>query len=216
MLWLAFKLAFLLTLLAAMPIAFIRAQPYADAVLPPLLVPVDDCQTLCFMGIYPGQTTLPEAINRLRENEWVDKITVRDYRMDVRVRTAEGWVGWTWSQHAPPEIDTTRGGQLHYSETFGQSVVDSLYIPTRYRTALLQQGFGPPDFGSSGLDGDHNISYLMAYEDSQSNMQIKLKTVLGCPAQLMDYWHSAAEIIVTSVRINLPVVPPGDAMRLCS
>ena len=210
-----YKLLWVLLMLLLVPIFVTRVLPYADAELPALLVPVEDCQILCFMGIIPGQTSLPEAMRLLRENDWVDAINVHDYRIDVRARSAEGWVGWSWNLELSNEIDISRPGQLHYSEALGHTVVEGLYIPTRYRAALLGQGFGSPDFGGSGIDGDQRLSYLVVYDQGQENLQVKVKTTLACPASLLDYWYSPAEIILTTARLSLPYVPPDAAVQKC-
>jgi hypothetical protein len=56
----------LLTLLAALPIFLIRAQPYDDSDLRAFLTPPESCPAPCFMGIRPGVMT-PEQANRILE-----------------------------------------------------------------------------------------------------------------------------------------------------
>jgi hypothetical protein len=64
----------LLTLLAALPIVLIRAQPYDDSDLRTFLTPPEGCPAPCFMGIRPGVTTVDEAVTILEGQEWVQSV----------------------------------------------------------------------------------------------------------------------------------------------
>src|SRR5690606_25048567 len=66
----------LLTLLAALTIVLIRAQPYDDSDLRAFLTPPEGCPAPCFMGIRPGVTTVEEAIAILEGHEWVTNLVV--------------------------------------------------------------------------------------------------------------------------------------------
>lgn len=62
------RLALSLTLLFALPIALIRAQPAHEYPLRDFLASPGGCRTPCFLGVRPRTTTVDEAVELLRSN----------------------------------------------------------------------------------------------------------------------------------------------------
>ena len=89
--YLRFALLPLLFIMAVM--LAVRAQPYDDHNLRPLLTP-DGCPAPCFMGIRPGVTTSKEALAILQRHEWVASVRVINNDNPYQI-----W--WTWSSAAP-------------------------------------------------------------------------------------------------------------------
>ena len=94
MLRLLLKLSLLLTLLATLPLFFIRAQPYDDSELRAFLTPPDGCPAPCFMGIRPGVTTAEEAYNILKAHKWTTDVKRQPHA-----------ILWTWDKAPSQWVD---------------------------------------------------------------------------------------------------------------
>src|SRR5690606_17874987 len=137
------RFALLLTLLVALPIALIRAQPNNAAQLRAFLTSPDGCPAPCFMGIRPGVTTLDEAIAILEAHDWVETV-------EVDTSGRDSYLSVKWDQIAPRIIDRSSQAQL-YSLDGGvrvMSIKTTYSIGTMY---LLEGQSQETDSGASML-----------------------------------------------------------------
>jgi len=141
------KLALLLSLLFALCIALIRAQPYDDSELRAFLTPPDGCPMPCFMGIRPGGTTADEAVAILEAHEWVGSL---ERHSNITV---------TWSGAQPHWLPDTRPLQIIIND----HIVRRVFVPTNIHLGDVWLALGPPArlFRLESLDnlGSFNMAY---------------------------------------------------------
>jgi hypothetical protein len=124
----------LLTLLAALPIFAIRAQPYDDSELRAFLTPPEGCPAPCFMGIRPGVTTIEEAVAILEAHEWVTAID-EHYVELMRLAAAyeppslKTLLSWEWSTSKPAWVDSRRNSSLIIKSRRIEGVMIQTTIP---------------------------------------------------------------------------------------
>lgn len=208
-----FRLSLYLSVLFVLPIALFRAWSAVDLDLSAGLALLGDCPAPCLMGIQPGVTTLPEALERLRAHEWVDTVQMHAYELGARGLRGAGWLTWTWRDNHPALIDSTRPGRIRFSQSLGDTVIESIGLPTTLRAWHVQRQFGTPDAGAVAQNNDETVSYLLIYRAPLASYGVKV--TLACPADLIDYWHSRAEISITVVHGVGVVAPVSDFVRLC-
>lgn len=131
-----FRLSLLSTLIFAVVLLFIHAQPYDDSELRLLLKPSDNCP-LCFMGIRPGVTTVAESILILKSHPWIESVNAR---FDPNARRG-GQVVITWSGMQPSLIDPQGESALY---TCGE-LICGLSIATKLAFGDILLAFGQPD-----------------------------------------------------------------------
>ena len=139
---LVLRYGLLLTVLVGLSIFVVRAQPYDDSELRALLMPVDDCDAACFMGIQPGVTTTREALGILQTHDWVDDVTLgTSFGINNSLETVSGQVEWTWSGHQPALIIPNQSGQV----SVGNGLVHSISIPLQFTLGDVMLLLGSPD-----------------------------------------------------------------------
>ena len=196
------KLALLLTLLFALPIVAIRAQPYEDRVTPILIH--EDCPMPCFMGIRPGITPMRESSEILDAHDWVFNgqgdfpKNLRDAPFfDVVLRKTV--INWRWSDTLPNWIMGDQRGSM----TIQDAKVLDIGIATRLTLGEIILAFGDPTetrFFSS-KDGKR-FGYTIWFAD----MGIIIITQGDCP--LSRAYNFPTQIIFSMIS---PQLPEGDA-----
>lgn len=165
------KLILLLPLLFAGALAAIHARPLEPGMVA-LFVPSPGCSgdSLCFMGIRPGATTIPQAISLLDASTWVGEL-------DTHIATQ---VSWTWSGAQPDYIDGSVPGYV-LTRTYG--AVSVIRFKTRYNYADVWLELGEPPMGYALRQADgflHGVYY--------PKLSLLAINFAHCPARLIDFW----------------------------
>lgn len=138
------KFAFALTILLALPVLLIRAQPYDDRATRALVS--DSCIMPCFLRIRPGITTMSEAVAIVGGHEWVANgplgfpSQIRDAALFNAV-VPRTLINLRWTEDLPEWIDETQTGGLSVED---QNVL-GLIIATRLSLGEIFLAFGQPD-----------------------------------------------------------------------
>jgi len=171
MIRLTLRLMLILIALFSAALAVAHLRPF-DPVLNEMLDPSPGCRptSLCFMGIYPGSTTLGKAIAVLRLNPWVGDI---DSRMSTQI-------SWTWSGKQPAYIDSGVPGSALVRDSDSISLIR---VKTRYSYGDIWLQLGTPKLGYAmrQLDGFVHGVYYTRYSLLAINS-------LTCPGEINDFW----------------------------
>jgi hypothetical protein len=215
MICLLLRPALALTVVLALSVVLMRAQPAQDSVLRQFLTPDEDCAALCLLGMRPGVTTVGQAMTQLRSHAWVSSATMN--------ATGRGYadIEWQWSGQQPDIIDASRPGRMTFywdrDEENGRQLLDmpieTMSIHTRIRIYEAQAWFGLPDTGTAAYRPDADLGYSAVYNNAYG--MIDLSTVIPCPANLLTYWDARTRITLSSWRGTGRYVPPRDAVRMC-
>jgi hypothetical protein len=175
------KLAILLTILFALPIVLIRAQPYDDRVSRALIQ--ENCPAPCFMRVRPGVTTMRDAVYLLQAHAWV--ANGRE-GFSALVRNAVIWdaalprtvIGLRWSEAVPEWIDQAERGALTVED---REVLD-ISIATHLSMGEIILAFGEPDqswFTRSNSTSGRRFGYIAWY----ATQRLLISTEGFCPAR---------------------------------
>lgn len=155
--YLRFALLPLLFIMAVM--LAVRAQPYDDHNLRPLLTP-DGCPAPCFMGIRPGVTTVSEMQRILRASGWMSEIRMAPYAR---------WIGVIWNERAPAWFSNDNGG-VGLLVAVSRRTVEEVHITTNLPLAQVQLLLGKPSLryvnvfrGMGGSRYTPVLNYAAAY-----------------------------------------------------
>jgi len=171
MIRLLIRLALILTVMFSGVIAVTHARPLNPA-LGDLLAKSPGCvpNALCFMGIYPGSSTLDQAVGALSIHPWVGEVDTRSYSQ----------VSWTWSGKQPDFIDSSVPGTAIERDYMHVSIIR---VKTRYNYGDIWLQLGTPVQGyamrqpSGFLHGVYYTQYsMLAINFTQ------------CPASMGDFW----------------------------
>jgi hypothetical protein len=165
----------LLTLLAALPIALIRAQPYDDTELRAFLTPPDGCPAPCFIGIRPGVTTAQDAAVMLTTHALLlDTISPNPPR-GLRVRASR-----------PDALVEDR--VFSYLDV-ENNVIQWIQMHTNISLADVWMAFGPPDWGArTHTPGSSLIYYAIGYNQMDISFEFVVNIEQG-PIRLTDIFH---------------------------
>jgi hypothetical protein len=216
MIRLLFRPALALTILLALSVVLMRAQPAEDTSIRQFLSPDGDCAALCLLGLRPGVTTVGQAMNQLRSHEWVSSTHMN--------ATGRGYadIEWQWSGQQPDIIDPSRPGRVTFywdrDEDDGRRqltdmLIETVSIHTRIRFYEAQMSFGLPDTGTAAYRPDADLGYSAVYNNSYG--MVDLSTVLPCPANLLTFWDARTRITLSSWRGTGRYVPPPEAVKMC-
>jgi len=110
------RAAVVLMVLFTVVLVLIRAQPYDDSQAQSLHNLIWECSQPCLIGIHPYETSVDDAIEKLRLSGWV-----RDFRL-----LQSGMFVWDWTDKQPDWItdnDTDDAGQLGVSKDSVRGIV---------------------------------------------------------------------------------------------
>jgi hypothetical protein len=207
-----------LTVVLALPVLLIRAQPYDSREVQSLLTPPEGCTTPCFMGIRPGVTTNIEAADLLRAHEWVNELAMQGTQHDARGRFVYSSLSWTWSDSAPDEIDHSQPGRMFFMQPdpfYERLVVQSIQVETRLRTWLVEQWFGQPAASTMSYH-NRRLGYSVTFAQDEQPVLVVISTALMCPATMMHYWDSRARLTLTVPYSIGTYTPFKKALRYCA
>jgi hypothetical protein len=94
-----------------------------------LVLTHENCLTPCLLGIEPGQTSLGEALSRLKASGWA---------AEVHVHEGLELVTWEWSGQQPAVIDGTTTPSMSYRDNIVGVLHLTMHIP--FGAVLLQLG----------------------------------------------------------------------------
>ncbi len=173
------KAMLLLTMLFAVCIGLIHAQPYDDTELRALLTPRDNCPMPCFMGIRPGITSSYEAVGILEAHKWVDEVRVAYHG----VTQFPDSVDWSWNGSEPDLISYTYGGFPHPAYLgVRQGTVEFISIPTVISLGDLWLVWGAPDeFRFTTVEGDANSPVITVYVNGYTRYNFWVNGSVRCP-----------------------------------
>ena len=185
-----------LTLICALPILVIRAQPYDDRAMLELLPP--DCPAPCLMGIRPGVHSLSAGVYFLEAHDWV-ATRLEDMPSVVRLSVfyesgiPRTDIRWRWETNIPTWINATERGTL----TVENFDVKMLTIDTYLTVGDIALALGDPDavWYTDTDVSERRFEYSAWYASQQ--MLIKAQGV--CP--LRHVYHFP-------VRVRLYAAPP--------
>jgi hypothetical protein len=179
------KTIFACTLLFALCIALIRAQPYDDSELRAFLTPPEGCPAPCFIGIRPGVTTVEEAVAILEAHEWVEDVNVNEIG-----------VLWNWNNRQPTFLLMNQAA-FDAALTFTYGIVTSVHIITSIRFADLWNLIGTPEQGQYGLaivrNGGDAVVQSMFQDIEYDNIDLRVRTVTPCPITPSRVFNSTSE-----------------------
>ncbi len=161
--------AALLSLLFAVCIGFIRAQPNDDGELRAFLTPPEGCPMPCLMGIRPGVTTREEAIAILEAHTWIGEVSYPQTESII----------WQWNDLQPPALNPVQGDFAGYIRLNGDNIVLGITVPTRLRFGDISLLFDKPQLFDQRTIRVDGIDYTRS------------RFCIGNPPF---YWHTPASI----------------------
>lgn len=127
----------ILTLLFALSIALIRAQPYDDQDLRGFLTPLHDCTSPCWQGIRPGETTVLQVMDLLKANQWIGNVHFENYST-----FSNGYIRWSWSGSQPHMVSRNDATNLWFDD----NITQNFYIETQAHFGDVWLLLGKPDW----------------------------------------------------------------------
>lgn len=187
------RTALLLLALFTFFISLIHAQPYNDKEVRALLSSGPDCPMPCFMGIRPGVTTCDQAIDILKNHEWVGEIIADPCSSDGE---SYRWISWYWNGRQPDLLDgsNTQSNSIRIEN----DVVWDLLIFSRISMGEVWLFYGIPDLKTvdivSGAYGPTRILNGAGYPQ----LGLELTSYSPCPGLYKDFWAAPTIITFTS------------------
>jgi hypothetical protein len=187
MLRLLLKLSLLMSVLFALAIGIIRAQPYDDGELRAFLFNSPGCEMIpddapCFMGIELGITTFDAAAEILRQRDWIGWVS--------ETTPASTTIWWSWSGEQPSFVSNNSYGMLSVTNS---STVAHIEIETDLQAGELYLTLGPPD---AAFDGPPPSNMTNAVTMSQYYIDNRIQALaLGyCPVSYFSLSKSRIRI----------------------
>ncbi len=158
--------------------ALIRAQHYDDHAIRQLLM-TEGCPAPCFLGIRPGITTALDAINLLRDSQWVQPETIAYTESDYG-----GGAVWSWNKRASPLLGN-RQSSLVTTRQNGVQIVDLLHVYTLVASGDAYLTLGSSAYTATGDTGMHNEVYVAWFYPDQG---ISFWSDIICPTHNDHLW----------------------------
>ncbi len=165
-------LTLILTLLLSGALLATHARPL-DPALDGLLTQSPGCRptsSLCFMGLYPGVSTLDQAVAALNAHPWVGTVDTRNQNM----------VSWTWSGQQPAFIDSGVPGSASERDYMHISLIR---VKTRYSYGDIWLQLGTPTQGYA-MRQQYGFLHGVYY----TRYSLLAINVMQCPASVGDFW----------------------------
>jgi hypothetical protein len=175
----------------------------------------DNCAGSCLLGIYPGITTVDEALDRLRTQAWVKTVELQ------APGGGYGQIRWSWSDQLPDVIDDSYPGRATFywdaeddhGPTLDNSLIETISIYTEIRMFSLQDWYGVPETGTANVRPDGDVGYSAAYR--RQGGTISLSTVMPCPVNWMSYWNARTKLTISIGRGSSDYVPSFEMVKIC-
>ncbi|MBI1258684.1 MAG: hypothetical protein GC204_14545 [Chloroflexi bacterium] len=170
-----------LTVVFALMISVIQAQPRSDEAVRDLFAVSSTCAAPCFMGIRPGVTTRDEALAILRQHRWVRF-----------VNPSATSISWTWNGSQPALIDGYAALQLDVQQT-----VTQIKLVLDYPLGNFLSVFGSPAHQAQMIaSATSTHGYLLVFDGFYSQLSAEIETITSCPLKsATDLWYSTVSII---------------------
>ena len=204
-----------LSVVCLLPIMLIPALPRDNGGLSVFVTSAMDCPLPCFLGVRPGVTPAAEALDMLRQHEWISNA-----RMNASGR-GYGDIRWDWSGAQPGLIDTSRPMRMTfywdeedpYLTGPEDAVIETISFYTSIRIYNVQTWYGDPDASAATVSVGDLMNYMAAYYGRSSMMY--LSTVMACPTSLLSYWEARAKFTMSVGYLGDKHVPFASLMDTC-
>jgi hypothetical protein len=194
------KIALALVTFWTIAIGVIRAQPYDDTTLDPLLTPPAGCAMPCFIGVQPGVTTWDDSIGILESNQWVEG-----------VYTAANTIDWLWNGRQPAIFDTSSQffqGRVEFGNIDDSHRITTIAIKSTLTFGDLWLVLGRPDrvtlYAPNAAPPSMAIYYAALYE----RYDLYVFNLLVCPIRRDDFWNKT--VYVAFGKPHLPYEPTTE------
>ncbi len=175
-----------LTLLFAIVIGVIRAQPYDDSAIRNFLTPPESCDGPCLMGIQTGVTTRDQALAILQANPWVGTIT----------QNSVG-ISWVWNGKQPAFLGDSTTGVYSGNIDFINGIVRDIDLVTPLAWGDFLFVLGAPTkegFVKAGYSPRGSVPKILHYA-VYYKQKFTIETFTSCPInQGSDLWYSTGVI----------------------
>ena len=154
-------------------------QPFDASELRTFLIPSNDCDAPCFMGVQPGATNSQRAMALLQAHEWVDEVFV----------ILDGFYGeWSWSGQQPRFVNTGSRGFLgahsaQYNAYYSMSIDSTITLDELYLA------LGEPDL-SFFIHTERAGSRTLVHSVYYNTLGLQADGAITCPATLARLWQS--------------------------
>ena len=202
------KFALVLTVLLALPVLLIRAQPYDDHELRALLTPPEGCAAPCFMGIRPGETMAWEAIAMLESSERVSDVledfgNTRPEVIDYQLPPMLSIVDWYWNDAR--WFPSERHGAL----VMFDRQVSAINLYTNFALGDLLLTYGLPDVNKLTQFGNGQSDKLFQYDAWYAPYCMRITADM--PGSLRGFYRYPVNISFEKQRPDVYDAPLGDA-----
>lgn len=178
MLRLYLRITFLMFIPLAIVPMLLRAQHYDDQSVRQLLLS-EGCPAPCFLGIRPGITTATDAINLLRNSQWVQPETIAYNESDYG-----GGAVWSWNKQASPLLGKQQSSLVTTRQN-GVQIVDLLHVYTQVASGDAYLTLGTSAYTATGDTGMHNEVYMAWFYPDQG---ISVWSDILCPTRSDHVW----------------------------
>lgn len=178
MLRFSFALTFLLVALFSMVLTALHLQPYDDRPLRDLLLS-DRCSLPCFMNIKPGRTTVADALDILRNHEWVDVASI-DYQPSKGVH-------WMWNGQQPSQLDASHPARLIFNAN--ATLIEQIWIGIHVHVGELHLLFGKPTFFTVGISQLKRFQARLTVDEYYAAEYFYTHAETTCPLHLASYLY---------------------------
>jgi hypothetical protein len=158
---------------------FMVHQPYDVSELRAFLLPPEDCDSPCFMGVQPGATDSERAIVILQEHEWVDDVFL----------ILDGFYGeWAWSGAQPHFVNTRSRGFLG-AQSAQYNLYNSMSIESTIQLGEMYLALGAPDL-SFFTRTERARSRMLVHSVYYNELALQADGVVSCPVTFARLWQS--------------------------
>lgn len=163
-----------LTLLFALVIGLIRAQPAPGSPLETFLDPPPGCRVPCFLGVRPYQTTIEQALAILRANDQVKQVQVET--------TYDGQlIYWRWRD----DPSTFR----RYAFRVVDNIVTDPIIPATTTLGDLQLALGEPEVVVAAYTNESMRRVALIFEYPSRGLHVIVTGIYLCQVDQEAFWQ---------------------------
>ncbi len=161
-------------------------QPYDSSALENLLASIEGCESICWLDIRPGYSTLPTLQGTLSHHEWVG-----GQEFNPSIRPNSGALVWTWNLPPDVPIDPTRRGIAGLQV----GIVSYIQLPTNLTFGEFWLARGQPLSGQTlGLGSGQFPNSLRHYVAYDAGGTLQVRTIVQCPFSSVALWHAPVDV----------------------
>lgn len=162
-----------LTLLFALAIGLIRAQPYPANQIEAFINPPAGCRAPCFLGVRPRQTTIEQALAILRANDEIRQVHVENiYNGQL--------VYWRWR--------SDNSAYRRYAFLVENNIVTRPVIPPHITLGELQLALGEPEAVTAAYTNEYMRRAAFVFEYPSQGLHIVVGSY-PCVIEQQDFWQ---------------------------